>query len=283
MSKNIHTSVLVTVYNRRELLRRTLEGYKLRGPHAGTELVLVDYWSTDEVDMLIPLGLEVFDSVKYIRIEKNKSLIPINSRTANPSLGFNVGAHNAAGDLLILTCPECYPLADNIRNMQEHMQYGRRNSYCFGKLLKATPVVNLAMDRWYPMDVDALTDKVPAAIEQCYISEINRLSFLYFAAIKKSALESVNGFDEEFMKGFSFEDDDFAQRVHRNGTILEWTDRCVALHQWHPLSKDITEKSDFDLNSRHYEENRKRSVIKANGPFLYGSRAVISENKVYWK
>lgn len=280
----IHTSFVVLSYNRTPLLRRTLLGYRRYAPYEGTEFVIVDDKSTDGLLELLPLAREIFERVHYVSMDKTKSVVPLNPRCTNPSLGLNVGIRHAIGKLIIMSPPECYPLKDNIHNAQQAMDFGSRRTYLFGRALKAEKILNDVLDTtdWLPDSEEAVRERVPTALTTPIVSEFDRrFHWPFFASFLKSDHAHVNGFDEEFLRGHAAEDDDFAYRMLRGGTSFEWSDQCSVVHQWHPDVGNGATHEDYEVNRLHYFANCEKNVVIANVGREFGSSTVVTNSVVY--
>lgn len=276
----IHTSVVITIFNRKKLFRRTLEAYKRFGKHENTELVLVEEeTSPDPCNDLVKDFLQVFERVQYVKMDKRKSTIPIYFNC--PALGINIGIRNAVGKLIIKTDPECLPLADNIHLMQQTFAYGTRRMYTFGRTLMGTEWFNDAMERtgFIPLTEGEMMTKYPAAHDRVLISETGcRGPWWYYAGWLKADHEMIGGVDEEFLRGFAGDDDDHAERMNRCGVPLHWDDRMCVLHQYHTPPIHQVEKSRHEHNKARLLDGRLRGRIKVNDTHQWGGdNAVVSK------
>ena len=84
---------------------------------------------------------------------------------------------------------------------------------------------------------------------------------MYFlACFKKSDIEKINGWDEEFMKGYAYEDDDFGDRWVRAGLPFTVHEDIYARHQYHPRTETIPGGSTINYN--RWQANNSLGVIK---------------------
>jgi len=67
-----------------------------------------------------------------------------------------------------------------------------------------------------------------------YVAETRPLPFHFFASCKKEHIEAIGGFDEGFMRGIAFEDNDFGARLglYCRHVIFDLSVLCI--HQSHP-------------------------------------------------
>jgi predicted glycosyltransferase involved in capsule biosynthesis len=57
---------------------------------------------------------------------------------------------------------------------------------------------------------------------------------MYFLAMfNKRDIEAINGWDEAFMQGYAYEDDDFGQRWVRAGLPFQLREDIQGVHQYH--------------------------------------------------
>lgn len=294
MVSQYHTSVIIAIFNRQALLLRTLKGYSRYAPHQGTELIIADYGSTDGVEGLLPLARSVFPRVRYVKIDRAKSAIPINPKYNNPALALNVGAAVAEGSLLIMTPPECYPLADNIHLMQRITQLGKRDVCCFGDALVAAQPYGAIEDGilvekspshtkgaigekdWFPSSEVSLRKGLPGSRFIWRVSKTqNKRSVPFFVGFPKRYHIQINGIDEEYLRGFGAEDTDYIHRLKTAGAEYEWDDRCIVFHQWHP-----TVPVSGARGIKEEEKAKKRDGLKANLGHEPGSRRVIEKEVI---
>lgn len=272
-----HTSVIIAIFNRKALLQNTLEGYRRctrHAPHKGTELIVVDYGSTDGVEEAVPAARSIFPQVRYIQVDRSKSFVPINPTYNNPALALNVGARVAEGELLIMTPPECYPLADNIHLMQENTERGKRDVCCFGSALAGNRSLyekaGIGKEGWFPTSEQALRARLTRTTITWMISkgEQNKRPVPFFVGFPKRYHVEINGLDEEFLRGHGSEDTDYMMRLNIAGAKFEWDDRCVVFHQWHPRVQGTPAR-------------KKQRGLRANLDHEPGSRSVIEKEIVF--
>jgi GT2 family glycosyltransferase len=82
---------------------------------------------------------------------------------------------------------------------------------------------------------------------------------MYFLAMfRKEDIEKINGWDEEFMKGYAYEDNDFGERWIRAGIPFEIRDEIKALHQYHPRGETI--RGGMAVNMQQFHDNTDNGV-----------------------
>lgn len=128
----------------------------------------------------------------------------------NPSKALNLGVSAAKYSTIFITSPEVKPVT-NILEQYTHLPPG--NYIC------------RAYDQ---SEVGVVTDLVRTGLK-------DHIPSMYFLGIfRKSDIEKINGWDENFMAGFSWEDIDFGERFSRAGLQFTVRDDMRVLHMYHP-------------------------------------------------
>lgn len=159
----------------------------------------------------------------------------------NPSKAFNIGVRNAKYDHIIITSPEVVPITSVLAQLEE---LADKNVVC------------------QVFDEDSIGDKSFSLVNNHY-RNINP-AYYFLAMYNKQDIEEINGWDEEFMQGYAYEDDDFGARWVRAGLPFEIHEEIQALHQYHPRSETIPSGS--QINQMHLNDNNASRITKcANG------------------
>ena len=231
----INTSFVMAILNRTRLLEITLHGYRHYGPYQGVELVVADYGSTDNVQAVLEGAKGVFGRIRYLILDRAKSTVPIHPEFNNPSVPLNVAIKVAKAPFLVMSPPECYPLADNLRAAYSIMNAGKRKACVLGKTLKPGREASqlLGPGKWLPQQESELSGTMTPKDIAPFISSQKHMLAPFFMAFRKEDHERLNGFDEEYARGFAAEDTDYLRRMKLAGVEHVWDDRLVVLHQWH--------------------------------------------------
>ena len=269
----------MAVLNRKELLATTLEGYARYPRYEDTELVITDYGSTDNLEGLLERASSIFGRVRYLVIDRSKSFIPINPAFNNPAVTLNVGVRAAVAPLIIMTPPECYPLTDTVRAAQEIMRLGNgglRDACLIGKAMGQyeEDAGMVQKGKWLPRTETELREGIPSNRLTVYASENVRRPVPFFIALRKQDHERLNGFDEEYVRGYAAEDTDYTTRLLKITAENLWDNRCTVLHQWHPR---IAPGGKGTAPGR---PNYKRDGVKANLSHEPGSPELIAKDVV---
>jgi len=170
-------------------------------------------------------------------LAKDIRLIPYkHSSGFNCSKALNLGVRNAKYDSVIITSPEVKPTTNVLEQLSE----------CIG-----SNVVCQVAD-----------ENEDGSIGQILVSQIFRSDNpgMYFLAMfNKKDIESINGWDEEFMKGYAYEDNDFGERWNRAGLPFQVRDDIQGVHQYHPRSETIPNGT--SINANHFYENSEKGIV----------------------
>lgn len=168
-------------------------------------------------------------------LTRNVRLIPYTVKQGfNCSKALNIGVRNAKYDNIIITSPEVKPTTDVLAQLSE----------CLDK-----NVVCMVMDE----DVDG---NLTVLVDKAYRG--NNPAMYFLAMFQKSDIEKINGWDEEFMKGYAYEDNDFGERWVRAGLPFEVREDITATHQYHPRSETI--RGGTVANQQHFHDNTDNGV-----------------------
>lgn len=243
MSKKI--SIVMAYYNRLEQLRFTLSTIKRYSQNRDVEVVITDDASSagQRAEMATKAsGL----NINLVTIQSNEKI------WLNPCHVFNLGFKRASGDIIILQNPECFHCGDIIGhalenvNDEKYVVYSCKNSSgneassyrLMSSFVFDTAMQNLKQrkDHWY---------NHPSYNPTCYH---------FLSALTKKNLDKMGGFDERYANGYSFDDNEFLERVKRSPMNLTNVppDFCFCVHQWHECThpKDGNKDEGWKRNHR---------------------------------
>lgn len=154
----------------------------------------------------------------------------------NPSKALNLGVRKAKYENVIITSPEVKPAEDVLEKLGECLD---KNIVC--EVTDQDEHGNLTV-----------------LVNSTFRSETPAMYFL--AMFKKPDIQKINGWDEEFMKGYAYEDNDFGDRWVRAGLPFEIREDIKATHQYHPRSETI--HGGLATNMQHYHDNTDAQVVR---------------------
>ncbi len=192
------TAIVMTAYNRDELLRRTLESFQ-----------------------------------QY----KDKDYFIIIDKDPDPKDYFNSGiAYNRAfpkaleqdPDIVIIQNAECYHAGDIIGYAEKHLT--DKNYISFG-------CYSLPKDSLIPPPIRWNEGARYDGQSAWYNHPVYRpVGYHFCAAITAKNLRKLNGFDERFKDGKDYEDNFFLYQIRKLGLQIEITADPFVYHQWHYIA-----------------------------------------------
>ena len=259
MNKKI--SIVATYHNRKKVFEHTLKSISL-SKYNNFEFIVVDDGS-DEHERIEDLA-QKYDFLKVIRLENE------NKWYTNPCIPFNIGFGAITGEIVIIQNTECFHTTDilsYVANVLTENDYITFATYSLTKeqtdnitginenVIEETkkiilPYVNqksesLGMLGWYNH-----TQYRPSAYHFC-------------SAINKNKLLELNGFDERYATGMSYDDNEFLRRIYRLKLNVMISDENIVYHQYHGRGKQF----DYNLvnkNARLYETTQNEEIITVN-------------------
>lgn len=137
-----------------------------------------------------------------------------NGNHFNPAKAFNLGVAAARYNTIFITCPEVKPVTNVLDQFTE---------------LAPGNYICRAFDQGV---TGAITDLVKCGLK-------DHIPSMYFLGIfRKEDILKINGWDEDFMQGSSWEDIDFGERFSRAQLTFKVLDDVKVLHMYHPRGDD---------------------------------------------
>jgi glycosyltransferase involved in cell wall biosynthesis len=222
-------SVVMPVTNRLDLFKKTLPSLIRQRITAAEdwELVIVDWNSTDGIEDFLKTQINVL-RIHYVRVDVRKGFVPVymNGETmVNPALSWNIGIRKSKGEILVITSPEVIQLTDAV------FQFRAAHKHCVG-----VPVIlAFVADALRPeTDTTHVADNPGMGVLVSSTFREKDAGLYFLGSVPKKLLEAINGIDEEYMRGLSYEDTDTGRRMMAAGARLVHDDEIIGIHQWHP-------------------------------------------------
>lgn len=153
----------------------------------------------------------------------------------NASKAFNIGVVEAKYSTVAVTSPEVVPVTDVINQW-------------FSK-----PEGNYICTAFDQDEHGVLTELVKPG-------KMDHIPSMYFLGIfRKEDILKINGWDEDFMAGFSWEDVDFGERFHRANLQFQVAGDMQVLHQYHPRNYH---NPGWEINAAVLKNNIKNYAIR---------------------
>ena len=188
-------SIVITTFNRPELLEKTLGSFAMQD-YTNYEVIVVDD-GTDTDTRRVCMN----NGATYIKLRDT-------TEPRNPAYANNVGIKYAKGEIILLQNAEC-----------QHV-----DPHSIERLANTVTDTTAVFARVMGLKQDGNRDWLYCGIE-------SPRPFFFCGAIKKSWFEKLRGMDEDYPCG-GYDDDDFADRLTKAGVRFVFTDVLV-YHQWH--------------------------------------------------
>ncbi len=156
------------------------------------------------------------DRIKIIHIN-----VPV--QTWNPCIAFNLAAKESSGSFFVISNPECFHKKNILAGLDEEFEKNS-SSYvvcsCINKI-----GCNFVIDDF---------NKLDGTYESWYAHSKFRSALLHFCtALSKESWDFINGFDEEYVHGIAYDDNDFINRVRRARLNIVERDDLLITHIGH--------------------------------------------------
>jgi glycosyltransferase involved in cell wall biosynthesis len=256
-------SLLITTYNRTELLKWTLlslSGQGLKNKF-DIETIILDDGKED---------LSILDLINSYKYDLNTKYINTGKTKANqndwriPGYAFNIGVKQCKGDYIILMCAEIYSLENRtIENMINPLLET-------GKMLT---IPEMAKD-----DDGTFIDALNKNMTLFDYKGMRNLNVLlpFFMGMRKIEYIEIGGYDEDLI-GMSYDDNDLVDRLIANGNQYKKVNSKV-IHLYHerkwdgPFDSLPQERKDkISYNKKIYKSRKgiiKRNQLKGWGNFM---------------
>lgn len=190
-----------------------------------------------EKEFIIPTRNE-FKVARYLddnKLMQDVRIFPYSvDKGFNCSKALNIGVREARFNNIIITSPEVKPREDVLEKLSEVLDQ------------------NIVCRVWDESEEGNLT----ALVQKEYRDETPAMYFL--AMFKRSDIEKINGWDENFMDGYAYEDNDFGERWVRAGLPFTVREDIEATHQYHPRGETVP--NGLAINNQHLLDNRDRGI-----------------------
>jgi len=241
-------SVVMTYFNRRYQLLRTLESIKYFG---NPEIIVVDDASDERIDDI--------EGIKLIRIE------PENKWWINSCMAFNIGLSHATGDIIIMQNAECVHTGDILSHCQNVRGIFSYGCYSLDRTLPEMPVTELRR----------MILREPQIEQDNHVGWYNHSAYCpqglnFCSAISKSDMELLGGFDERYAHGICYDDNDFILRADRAKIKVTIIDDPFVIHQKHERTDRSKLHEEYKINGRVWDKVIREKTIKPPQNKYYG-------------
>ena len=180
---------------------------------------------------------------KKYSLDKDVRMIPYTLEIGfNCSRALNIGVSKAKYDSVIITSPEVMPLSPVLDQLEEILG------------------TNVVAQVW---DGNKDGNKGISLVNTHYRQKDPAMYFL--AMFNKADVTKINGWDEDFLAGYAFEDKDFGGRWARAGIPFVVRDDIQALHQYHERGETIP--GGLEINRQKFIENYAKRITRCTNGF----------------
>jgi glycosyltransferase involved in cell wall biosynthesis len=213
-------SIVMTSYNRANLLKKTLPTITAQHTEEQVEVVVVE--DGDDGGLTRDVCRSYPDLVRYVQRKRRPELV-----YANPAPVINIGLRAARGDYIIVQNAECMHMdLDVIEQLISPLRKDPR-VVTFANVAALDPNGNF--QQWYT-----------------HLSFSPR-PFFFCGAATRECFYKLRGMEESFV-GYGYDDDYFGWLLTMNGFKYMFTDALVN-HQWHTQ----TGAPGLDSNRAHFD------------------------------
>jgi len=269
----IKVSAILSIHNRRDLLGRALWSYLWQTmPPEEFEVILVDDMSTQD---LMPIYLPIISgrlNFRHVAIDHTRHPV-FRRRNPNwkpgdpedwyhtPSISINVGIAMARGETICLCHPE---IIHGPRNFEEgHSLASKHNIFAFSPCILGTPETNTIIGNLGDYR-EAGWSKLLEAVNWKYLQKWGPTELYWYCSfLPRKVCGKVGGVDFVYLNGVAGEDDDFRDRVVREGTPANWVPDLESIHQDHSHETEPQHRRDTQ---------RWKDALVVNRAIYYGRR-----------
>lgn len=211
-------SFLIPYYNRAGQFHNTLVSFYHHYMSRNDYEIIIAEDSKNITD--INLHNQLLEIIEKFKNKLSIIKIDISIYTWNPCIAFNKAAEVASGEFFIITNPECFHMSDILQGFDEEFQKNP-NCYilcsCLNKnkcklFIKRFEDLNGENGSWYQHSI------------------YRNAQFHFCNAISKENWSKIGGFDEDFVRGTSYEDADFRNRIRRISIPIILRDDLLTIH-----------------------------------------------------
>ena len=240
-------SIVMGYYNRKSQIINTLDYFQLNYSNYNYEVIIVDDNSILEHQLDEVITKYTFP-IKYIKISEEEK-----GDRINPCTTYNIGFKEAGGERVIIQNPECIHRGDILG-------YVKNN-------LTSDDYVAFSCYNCYTDELTQQLLKDPSLINNKHFNLSNRfhwynhptirpVHYHFCAAIMNDNLKILGGFNEEFAKGHSYDDNEILLSIKKNLKLniktIQPNECGYVIHQWHEsVAQNTLTKTVFDGMLKH--------------------------------
>lgn len=277
------TSLLITVFNRSNLLKRSLS--RLTHLTLPDEVLIVDDGSSDNCESVI----SEFKDKLPIRYIYNH-----NPSWSICSFARNIGIKNTDCDIIVTSEPEILFVTDVIAQIKQDMEENPMQLVSAGTIYHAQH--DCVVGENFVVDAQAaLKDSIvqeyqtaPRSYHPSGFCKTVNMQATFIAAYRREWLMELGGWDEQFPGCWGFDDIELCTRLRIN-SVNQFIDKKIeAIHQWHPhppgdiWSKDAHENDLYFQSKKLNEAEADILEAKRLGTYTTIDPRLIANKDIEW-
>ena len=242
-------SIFMPYHKRADQLQSTLKSFLLLyGDRKDFEIIIAEDWKNNEHQ---PEHRKLMDIVSlYEKFFPITYFIADSQNGCNSASMYNECAEVAQGQYFIITNPEGMHRNNILAGLDEE----------FGK----DPSVYVICSSLSVRRSRLSLEEAQTIKGVWYQHSVHRNIQCHFCScISAERYKEIGGFDEEYSKGFAFEDDDFRNKIISNRIPIVYRDDLVSLHLHHDKSKPKFYVDLHRINKQYYETKWGKDAFKA--------------------
>jgi glycosyltransferase involved in cell wall biosynthesis len=214
----VKVSIIITAFQRADLLKWNFWSLAKQKIPFDFETIVVNDGAMDDTEALC---MQYSSQLNLRYIFSGQRNLDGKVQWRVPGFANNIGVKNASGDILVLCCAEMFHLNETISALVQPIMedskllgipsYGKRDDGTFLKYL----IENNGNFNFEMLDV---------------IQDINVL-LPFLMALSREQYVAIGGYDEDFT-GIALDDDDFVDRLKRNG-CRHYNTNAQTIHLFH--------------------------------------------------
>lgn len=210
-------SVIIPTFNRKEVLKKALEAYRLQtAADCIREVIVVDDGSTDDTASV----------VRQIAARSSFEIRYLSQSNKGPAAARNVGIKQADGDIILFTDDDIIPSASLVaEHLNSHTKNPALQVAVLGHVGWAPEIGATPFMLWYGSDGPLFSYAHFAVGKQLEFTDFYSCN----VSLKTEFLRSSGGFDEDF-KIAAYEDTELAFRLKKAKMQLVYNPRALAYH-----------------------------------------------------
>lgn len=226
-------SIILPYFDRIPQLEKTLQSYMdFYGNRDDVEIIIIEDMKQNPTQTRDLFNiLDSFLKLKLVYFRSSAEM------AHSPATAFNEGANLASGDYLIITNPECRHELDILSELDK--EFDKNPDQYVVCACKAVDK-NDKFFRWYQH------------------SEHRNRMYHFCTAIPREHYFKIQGFDERYTIGISYDDNAFIDSIIKSGITIKTRDDLIVTHLWHHKTRPKNFRELLNRNKQIYSQSKNK-------------------------